>query len=200
MAKIISKKDKKFQNLVENFPTIDLIPFKRILNNSGEYIKLVEDGYLQIMELPSKDTYSLGEDEVNRTLINWYGWLSRFSEDFTIHTTKLPTDTTNQINYQKSCLNQVRNEIKNCTDSRLLNQLRDREQLLLEEINVEGLIRNKIYNVEFFAFLFGKTKRELDETVRKSKIYGNNDFVPREISREKKIQILQQHNNSNEKL
>lgn len=74
MAKIISKKDKKFQNLVENFPTIDLIPFKRILNNSGEYIELVEGGYLQIMELPSKDTYSLGEDEVNRTLINWYGW------------------------------------------------------------------------------------------------------------------------------
>ena len=48
--------------------------------------------------------------------------------------------------------------------------------------------------------MWRETNIELDETVRKSKIYGNNDFVPREISREKKIQILQQHNNSNEKL
>lgn len=200
ISKKISKHDQKMEFTVSEFPTLDLLPYKRIMNNHGEYIDLRDYGYMQILELPSKDTHSLGSEEEERTLINWYEWLSRFPDDFTIYTTKLPTDTTNQINYQKRCLSQVRQEMNHCRDQRYYLQLRDREMLLMEEIRLEGLIRDKIYNVEFIMFLFGDTIKNLDETVRKAGIYGNDDFVPRVVSREKKIQIITQFNNMNESI
>ena len=39
----------------------------------------------------------------------------------------------------------------------------------------------------------------IDDLVRKAKSYGNNDFVPQEITRVKKEQIIKQFNNMNEK-
>lgn len=85
-------------------------------------------------------------------------------------------------------------------DSRRYMQLHDRELLLRNEIQVEESIQQEIYNTEFILWLFAPTTTELDDLVRKAKSYGNNDFVPQEITRVKKEQIIKQFNNMNEKV
>ncbi|NBH42122.1 hypothetical protein D3Z31_11300, partial [Lactobacillus murinus] len=67
-------------------------------------------------------------------------------------------------------------------------------------IKTELMIQKQIYNSEFILFLYGKTVRELDDLVAKAMSYGNQDFVPKVISRSKKEQILEQINNMNEKI
>lgn len=201
-SKSVAKRDQKLSQQTLSYPTLELLPYKRITNDSNEFIELVdpEYGYLQLLELPSKDTHSLGVEEVEQTIANWHLWLSRFLDDFTIYTTKLPTDTTKQVQYQASCLAQVRQQMKQTTNPRRYQQLRDRERLLEACMEVERQIREQIYNVEFILMLFAKTPRDLLEVERKAQQFGNGDFVPRRISREKKEQILNQYNNMNDKL
>jgi len=179
---------------------IDESPIKRIMNNKGEYIELAEGGFLQFMEITGKDIYSLGNAEVDRTLQNYYDWLTKFTPDWTVYTTTLPTNTDRQIAYLKQCLAECRKAIKDCRIERKYRQLLDREARLLSNIRVQEAIKKKIYNVEFILFLYSDTVKEMDEIVRKAMSYGNGDFVPKEITREKKETILTQYFNMNDKV
>ncbi len=67
-------------------------------------------------------------------------------------------------------------------------------------MQVEESIQQEIYNTEFILWLFAPTTSEMDELVRKAKTYGNNDFIPQDISVAKKEQIIKQYNNMNEKV
>ncbi|WP_237583914.1 hypothetical protein [Enterococcus diestrammenae] len=180
--------------------TIELLPFKRLMSNRQEYFELKDDCYMEILEIHGKDLSSLGNGEVQRTLLNYYAWLTDFNSDYTIYVTTLPTDTTNQINNLKHSLNKVREEMKEKHNERFYRQLQDREMILLNNIQIEEQIKEEIYNVEFFLFLFGNTAQELDELTRKAKTYGNGDFNPYPIPGSKKIQILKQYNSMNDKL
>lgn len=180
--------------------TIELLPFKRLMSNRQEYLELKDDCYMEILEIHGKDLSSLGNGEVQRTLLNYYAWLTDFNSDYTIYVTTLPTDTTNQINNLKHSLNKVREEMKEKHNERFYRQLQDREMILLNNIQIEEQIKEEIYNVEFFLFLFGNTAQELDELTRKAKTYGNGDFNPYPIPGSKKIQILKQYNSMNDKL
>lgn len=200
------KKRKKGSKSANDFEPTDinscaeLLPIKRIMQNKQEYLELKEYGYLQMLEIQGKDLNSLGKAEVQRTLLNYYDWLTQFNSDWTIYTTNLPTNTEEQISYQKRCLNECRKEMRECRDRRKYNQLLDREKLLLSAIQTEEQIKKEIYNGEFILFLFAPSVKELDEVVRKARSYGSGEFYPEKISREKKIQILKQYNNMNDKL
>lgn len=180
---------------------IDLLDVKAIIPNQQAYIQLVDSGYLQLMEIPGKDLGSLSWNEVMRTIQNFEKWLSDFNTDIQIETTTLPTNTAPQITDLRHHLSLVREEkAKLAVDSRKYFQLQDREELLLNQIRVEESIQQEIYNTEFILWLFAPTTMELDDLVRKAKTYGNNDFVPQEISYSKKVQIVKQYNNMNEKV
>lgn len=202
-TKKISKKEKNVEEKLtvsDLYSCAELLPFKRIMNNRQEYIELKEYGFMEILEVQGKDLSSLGNAEIQRTLLNYYGWLTDFNSDYTIYVTTLPTDTTNQIENLRHSLNMVRREMKECRNERIYNQLLDREGILLSNIQIEEQIKEEIYNVEFFLFLFGENVKELDENVRKAKTYGNGDFTPLQISGSKKLQILKQYNTMNDKL
>ncbi|HHT7812897.1 hypothetical protein [Streptococcus suis] len=180
---------------------VELLDVKAIIDNREAYIQLVDDGYLQLMEIPGKDLDSLSYNEIRRTIDNFEKWLTNFRTDIQIETTRLPTNTDTQIMDLRHHLSLVRQEkARLLPDSRRYLQLLDREALLLNEIQVEESIRQEIYNTEFVLWLFAPTTTELDELVRKAKTYGNNDFVPQEMTRVKKEQIIKQYNNMNEKV
>lgn len=195
-----SRKDKKMTKLMENYPWAELTPLKNIQADRHGYLGLKEYGYMQILEVQGKDLDSLSNAEVKRTLENFLYWLSVFNDDVTFYTTKLPTDTSQQISYLESILQTVRMEIKDCRNQRRLAQLRDRERLLQNSIQIEKQIQEELYNVEFLMFVFAKTKNKLDEVVRRATTSGNQDFVPQPITLKKKIQILRQFNNMNDKV
>lgn len=180
---------------------VELLDTKKIINNQKAYIELVDTGYLQLMEIPGKDLGSLSYSEIRRTLDNFEKWLTDFNTNIQVETTTLPTNTDSQIMDLRHHLSEVRQEKATLLpENRRYLQLEDREQLLIFQIQTEENIQQEIYNTEFILWLFAKTTSELDELVRKAKTYGNNDFVPHEISKTKKIQIIKQFNNMNEKV
>ena len=90
--------------------------------------------------------------------------------------------------------------LKKITDQRIRDQLLDQKQILEQNIKTEVQIQKEIYNSEFLLFLFGQTIKELDDIVQKSMNYGNQDFVPKMITRKKKEEVLEQINNMNGKV
>ena len=180
---------------------VELLDVKSIIDNSQAYIQLVDYGYLQFMEIPGKDLGSLSYNEIRRTLDNFEKWLSDFNTDVQVQVTTLPTNTTSQITDLRHHLSQVRqSKTRLLPDSRPYLQLQDREVWLLNHIQIEENIQQEIYNTEFILWLFAPTTTDLDDLVRKAKSYGNNDFVPQDITRAKKEQIIKQYNNMNEKV
>lgn len=177
------------------------LDYKRIMPVRNEPIEMTDGSFMQLMSVSGKDLDTLSEAEVVRTLRNFETWLSTFTDDFQFLSTTLPTNTASQQTELRRHLSQVRTEKASVTPgSRRHLQLEDRERKLLENIHIEEQIQDEIYNAEFVLFLYGPTLAELEDTVRRAQSKGNNDFVPRHISREKKIQILKQYNNQNEKL
>lgn len=180
---------------------VELLDVKSIIPNRQAYIQLVDYGYLQFMEIPGKDLGSMSYNEVVRTIQNFEKWLSDFNTNIQVETTTLPTNTDTQIMDLRHHLSLVRDEKSQVsTTSRRYLQLQDREEQLLNQIKVEESIQQEIYNTEFILWLFAPTTMELDDLVRKAKTYGNNDFVPQEITYTKKVQIIKQYNNMNEKV
>lgn len=189
------------QDYYDLHSAVELIDVKNIINNHKAYIELVDYGYLQLMEISGKDLGSLSYNEVNRTLDNFEKWITDFNTNVQIEVTTLPTDTTTQISDLRHHLSLVRQEkAKLSPYSRRYYQLEDRERLLHNNMQVEESIQQEIYNTEFILWLFAPTTSEMDELVRKAKTYGNNDFVPQDISVAKKEQIIKQYNNMNEKV
>lgn len=196
------KQDKKGnQKYFDLHSCVELLDVKAIIDNRQAYLQLIDYGYLQLMEIPGKDLGSLSYNEIRRTIDNFEKWLTDFNTDIQIETTTLPTDTTTQMMDLRHHLSLVRQErAKYLPESRRYLQLLDRETILKSELQVEESIQQEIYNTEFILWLFAPTTTELDDLVRKAKLYGNNDFVPREITRTKKEQIIKQFNNMNEKV
>ena len=192
---------KQSQEYFDLHSCVELLDVKSIINNHQAYIQLVDYGYLQLMEIPGKDLGSLSYNEIRRTIDNFEKWLTDFNTDIQIETTTLPTNTDTQMMDLRHHLSLVRQEkAKLLPDSRRYLQLHDREMILINELQVEESIQQEIYNTEFILWLFAPTTSELDDLVRKAKSYGNNDFVPQEITRIKKEQIIKQFNNMNEKV
>ena len=194
------RQDKKFkQEYFDLHSCVELLDTKKIINNHKAYIELVDFGYLQFLEIPGKDLGSLSYDEIRRTLDNFEKWLTDFNTDIQVETTTLPTNT--DIMDLRHHLSQVRQEkARLLPEERRYLQLKDREEWLISQIQTEENIQQEIYNTEFILWLFAPTTSELDELVRKAKTYGNNDFVPQEVTKTKKIQIIKQFNNMNEKV
>lgn len=194
------KKEYK-QEYFDIYSSVGLLDTKAIMKTPQAYIKLVEFGYLQFLSVPGKDLGSLSYAETQRTIENFEVWLTTFNSDIKFQTTTLPTNTTTQVADLRLALARVREERSQISPgSRRFLQLNDRETWLKDQIKVEENIQKEIYNTEFILWLFAPTTSELDVLVSRAKRFGNNDFVPREISLLKKKQIIKQYNNFNEKL
>ena len=54
-------------------------PIKRIQAKAPYVIELADGNYLQMLEIRGKDLYAMGESETNRTVLNYYNWLTDFN-------------------------------------------------------------------------------------------------------------------------
>ncbi|MDO4667504.1 MAG: hypothetical protein Q4A90_06680 [Streptococcus sp.] len=194
---------KEFENK-DFLLTIDLIDTKSILTNvKGQPIALSNgySGYLQILEVRGKDLNSLSDNERQRTIQNFRKWNSEIAFDYLFESTTLPTDTSEQIIESRRILHEVRREMnKTGVSKNRIQQLKDRESLLMQNIVSEEAVEQELYNAEFLIWLYGDTIEELQKKVRKVQTSGNNDFVPAIVPVSKKEQILKQYNNQNEKV
>ncbi|WP_373756973.1 hypothetical protein [Streptococcus ferus] len=202
--------DKKFQydepkNLSKDLlSTIDLLDTAAILYDVKDHpIKIVNGytSYLQFMEVKGKDLNSLSPNERKRTIANFEMWLSEFTDPVTFESTTLPTNTRKQSSESKRILDNVRREMNvPGISQRRYQQLRERETLLMQNIEAEDEVQRQLYNAEFILWLYADTIEDLARQVRKAETSGNNDFIPSLVSDDKKIQIIKQFNNQNEKV
>lgn len=184
--------------------TIKLMPIKGIMMNTRQQPLLMANGYakyMQIMEIRGKDLYRISPNELKRTIANFEMWLNQMNGDLTFETTKLPTDTSEQVIE----INRLRHEVmleQNETNKtqRELYQLQERQRLLDNQLVAEEAVEAELYNTEYLLFLFDDTLDGLQRQVYRAMTSGNNDFVPKLISAEKKAQIYKQYNNPNEKV
>ena len=181
-----------------------MLDTKAILNNvKGQPIALENgySGYLQIMEVRGKDLNSLSDNERQRTIQNFRKWNSEITFDYMFESTTLPTDTSEQIIESRRILNEVRREMsKTGISENRMEQLKDRESILMQNILSEEAVEQELYNAVFLIWLYGDTIEDLHRQVRKAQTSGNGDFVPVIVSASKKEQILKQYNNQNEKV
>lgn len=184
--------------------TIKLMPIKGIMMNTRQQPLLMANGYakyMQIMEIRGKDLYRISPNELKRTIANFEMWLNQMNGDLTFETTKLPTDTSEQVVE----INRLRHEVmleQNKTDKsqKELYQLQERQRLLDNQLMAEEAVEAELYNTEYLLFLFDDTLEGLQRQVYRAMTSGNNDFVPKLVSAEKKAQIYKQYNNPNEKV
>lgn len=184
--------------------TIKLMPIKGMMMNTRQQPLLMANGYakyMQIMEIRGKDLYRISPNELKRTIDNFEMWLNQMNGDLTFETTKLPTDTSEQVIE----INRLRHEVmleQNKTDKsqKELYQLQERQRLLDNQLMAEEAVEAELYNTEYLLFLFDDTLEGLQRQVYRAMTSGNNDFVPKLVSAEKKAQIYKQYNNPNEKV
>lgn len=184
--------------------TIKLMPIKGMMMNTRQQPLLMANGYakyMQIMEIRGKDLYRISPNELKRTIANFEMWLNQMNGDLTFETTKLPTDTSEQVIE----INRLRHEVmleQNKTDKsqKELYQLQERQRLLDNQLMAEEAVEAELYNTEYLLFLFDDTLEGLQRQVYRAMTSGNNDFVPKLVSAEKKAQIYKQYNNPNEKV
>ena len=184
--------------------TVDLMDTKAILFNVRDYPIVVKNGYtnyIQILEVRGKDLSSLSDNERHRTIHNFTNWLTEFSYDFTFQSTTLPTDTNSQIIEGRRVLNIIQRELNDPqVDERKYRQLKDREQIVLQNILAEEAVARELYNAEFLIWLYSDSIEDLQRQVQKARQGGNGDFLPNVVGLEKKEQIIKQYNNQNEKV
>ncbi|MGM0183340.1 hypothetical protein [Enterococcus sp. AZ102] len=199
--KVKKRKHQKEVELKElNREWLKEAPYRRLTNDQYAFLELADfNGYMNILSISGKDIQSMGNDEIQYTLQGFLKWLTQFPHDFTIETTKLPTNTDSQVERMRYLLQEIRAKEKEEHNERKLNQLKDRESLLINAINNQLAVKKQIYNVEFILFLFGESKEKLIERTRKAKSYGGTNLVIKDISRSTKELILEQFNNMNEK-
>uniref|UniRef100_UPI003F68EEF6 hypothetical protein n=1 Tax=Streptococcus pluranimalium TaxID=82348 RepID=UPI003F68EEF6 len=184
--------------------TVNLMDIKGILYNTRNNPLIMAYNYatyMQILEIRGKDLYRISKNELDRTISNFEGWLNQINFDTTFYTTKLPTDTSEQVIEMNRLRNQIRRELNNMERSeKELYQLQERQRLLENQLLAEEAVESELYNTEYLLFIFDDSIEGLQRKVNRVMTAGNNDFVPKLVSLEKKEQIYKQYNNQNEKI
>ncbi|HFI0144905.1 TPA: hypothetical protein ACGOR8_001983 [Streptococcus suis] len=186
------------------FSIIDILLVKNILVNfrdapielNSPYAK-----YLQLLEVRGKDIGSLSRVERDKTIESYAMWLDNMSDPFTFEVTNLPTDTTTQIEDMKRCLDDLRREIAAPGISdRKLSQLRDRMEILTENIFREEQVMDILYNTEFILWIFSDSLEDLQRQVRQVQNGSYSGFHATILKVDKKEQVIKQYYNQNEKV
>ncbi|WNU96025.1 hypothetical protein [Streptococcus sp. DTU_2020_1000888_1_SI_GRL_NUU_041A] len=185
----------------EFLSTVEEIDVKKILHSvRNQPIELANgySGYLQIMEIYGNDIASLSNQEQAEVIAGYTQWLAGTPFDFGLQTTTLPTNTREQIEDLIRILNDVRNELGlTVLDERKRMQLRQRQDILIQNIVKLEIVAARQYNTEFFVWIFGDTLEELENNTRIAQ-EASYLFTPHIVSVEKKEQILKQYYNYNE--
>lgn len=175
--KIRTKKSNPAKNIT------DILPLLRIENYEG-YIVL-KDNYLEVLQIESKDILSLSENGVNTNIYNFQTFLRSYQSDFKLVVMDFPVDTSSQQRY-------IEYKMKTCKNESYKEFLKDRLKELKE-------IGNET-DVEYYIFIFGKTKESLKDKIDSFKELFFDIADIHDLDKEKRIKILYKLNNLNSKI
>ena len=165
------------KTIMDIFPIIDIVEDKSIFKTTY--------GYMNILQIESKDIYSLNIDEVNSHVLDLTSFLRGYQDDIKIVCMQFPVNTYNQ---QQNIINKLENS-KN-PNHRYFLEKRLNELKFLEEYR---------QNKEFYLFFFAENEKAIFERENLLLRLSSDSMKLKKINNEKRIKILFKLNNQNSK-
>lgn len=175
--KIKEKKKKVKSSFAEIAPIVD------ITNN--DFFEMRSGEYLEIIQIETKDIYSLNSNDLNDDVNNIANFYTAFTSDIKIVPLNVPLNLEEQKEH-------IYRQIKRCKNIVYKSLLESR----LKELEV--LEKNRT-NREYFIFLYADEEKKLLEKLHQAKMLLSRSNPAIELSIEKKINILNQMFNPNTK-
>lgn len=174
--KMVEKKDKVLRQ------TPHILPFLQI---HDDYI-LLKDGVMDILQITSKDLYSLNDQDLQFLLFSEARFLRSYFSAFKVVALNFPTNTEKQKEYWLTKSEQTEDPI--------------RLQFIERKLFELDFLEKERTNREFFLFIYGKDKEELEDRKKHVVRSNQNSFPLKTLSLDKKQDILFMLNNQNSKL
>jgi hypothetical protein len=175
-----SRKEKK-EKVKPSFANIS--PVVDITNN--DFFEMRSGEYMEIIQIESKDIYSLNESDLNSDIYNLTNFLTAYTEDIKIVPLNIPLTLEKQKRFIHKRLKQNKNP---AFRSFLENRIKEFDNLEKHRTNRE-----------YFIFMYADEERKLLEKLHQIKNLLSRSNPVIEISLEKKINILFQMFNPNTK-
>ena len=175
--KIKEKKKKVKSSFAEITPIID------VTNN--DFFEMRSGEYLEIIQIETKDIYSLNSNDLNDDVNNIANFYTAFTSDIKIVPLNVPLNLEEQKDH-------IYRQIKRCKNIVYKSLLESR----LKELEV--LEKNRT-NREYFIFLYADEEKKLLEKLHQAKMLLSRSNPAIELSIEKKTNILNQMFNPNTK-
>lgn len=174
------KKVKKKEKVLRHTP--EILPFLRIENDCI----VMKNGVMDILQITTRDLYSTSEQELQIALFSQAKFMRSYYEAYKIVALNFPSNTAKQRNYWLKKQEQ--------TEDLLRLKFIDRKLFELEFLEKERT------NREFFLFLYANDKEQLYERKNYVSRHFQQMFPLRELTIEKKQDVLFKLNNQNSKL
>lgn len=167
------------KSIAEIIPIIDL-------TEEGLLELKDSQGYFDILQLESKDIFSMNAEETSFNIYNLTYFFQAYQYPIKIVSLNFPVSTEKQQHF-------IQKKIESCTNplyERFLNQK-------LEELQFLEWGRT---NREYFLFVYAETELLVQERVDTVKRYLQRSIPAHSVSEEKKLEILYKLYNQNTKL
>jgi hypothetical protein len=180
---VISERKVKEKKAKVKSSFADISPIVDITNN--DFFEMRSGEYLEIIQIETKDIYSLNSSDLNDDINNLANFYTVFTSDIKIVPLNVPLNLEEQKDH-------IYRQIKKCKNAVYKALLEDR----LKELQVLEQGRT---NREYFIFLYADEEKKLLEKLHQAKMLLSRSNAPIELTAEKKINILNQIFNPNTK-
>lgn len=146
----------------------------------------MENGYIDIFQIDSKDIYSLTDVETTMNIYNFIAFLRSYPFDIKLITMNFPVNTLKQQEF-------IKKKIKECDNEKYYYEL-------IEELEQLVYLESTRQNREFYIMIFIKDTED-KESIKRTLFRSQNiavQLIP--LTVEKKLKILFKLNNPNTKL
>ncbi|SFD59941.1 hypothetical protein [Bacillus sp. UNCCL81] len=182
-SQIMMKKKQNEDKPIIKKSIADIIPVIDLTGNG--FIELRNGEFMEILQLTTKDVYSLNEEDKNLNIYSFAFFLQSYLEDMKIVPLNFPVDTTIQQQHIQRKLERTDNQLYVPFLKKKLEELR--------------FIEKNRTNREYYLFLYSESEFTLkNKAIQVERLLQRTTPISL-LSEEKKIAILYKLNNLNSK-
>lgn len=162
---------------------VRLLRYKRLTNDDNNFLVLSDDTFAEMLQVQGIGLQTLSQVQVTNVLNNYVQFLRRYLDDVTYITSLYPVEVEQQRQYWIRKFDHAQSETQR-------HYIDDRIAML-------DATHEQKSNQEYTLILFGDTKSDLKDNISRIQSWGGEAVKTHKISREKKIDKLEQLNNMN---
>lgn len=182
IEKANESKDKN-NNIKVSQTIIKLLRYKRLTKDENNFLVLSDDTFAEMLQVEGLGLETLSPVQVTNVLNNYLQFLRRYLDDITYITSLYPVEIARQRSYWIRKFDKAKNETQR-------HYIDDRIAML-------DATHEQKSNQEYTLIVFADTIQNLKDNLTKIRNWGGGAVKTHKISRQKKIDKLEQLNNMN---